>query len=75
MSNRRNRRRARRLRFRFRVVPGRSQSRPAIPQNRPKCNALRGITGEQFLLDNGVLEHRHGRNANDYRQHRHPSSR
>jgi hypothetical protein len=35
---------------------------------------LQGITGKQFLLNNGVLVHCPGRNANDNNQHQHANS-
>ena len=46
----------------------------AIPQNCPKCNALRGIPSKQFLLDNGILEHCHGRNEHDDQRRRNTDS-
>ena len=46
----------------------------AIPQNRFQDNSLRGITSEQFLLDNGVLEHCHGRNEHDDHRRRNADS-
>ncbi len=38
---------------------------PAIPRNCLKCNASQGITCKQFLLDNGLFGHCHGRMEND----------
>ena len=48
--------------------------RPAIPQNSSKRNASQGITSKHFLLDNGVLDHRHGRNQIDDNQRQRANS-
>ena len=41
------------------------------PQKCLQNNSLRGITGKQFLLDNVVLGHCHGRNEHDNNQRQH----
>ncbi len=46
----------------------------AIAQNCPKCNASGGIMSKQFLVDNGVLGHRHRREQIDHYQRQHANS-